>query len=73
MSYSMNSFSQTSGIDVRAGDADQLSRAYLDRAIQSLHEVQADLKPHLDNSTAIVDNIKETNERSDARTTGINT
>lgn len=63
---------QTSGIDGRAGEADQLSRGYLDRAGQSLREVQADLKPHLEDSAAIVNSIKDANNQSDAKTTAIN-
>lgn len=67
-----NATDLTNGIGNRAGESDQVSRDLLDRAIQSLNTVQTDLGPHLNSSAGVVQDIKNLNDRSDAKTNAIN-
>lgn len=63
---------QSTGIGNRAGESDLNSRDLLENARQALGFVQADLQPHINNATAVVEKIQELNARSDEKTTSIN-
>lgn len=60
------------GIGDRAGTSDQVARKMLDDARTALTNVQADLQPHLNRSSATVQEIIDSHKGSDAETDVIN-
>lgn len=67
-----NATELSDGIGDRAGTSDQVARKMLDEARTALTNVQADLQPHLNQSSATVQQIIDSHKASDAETDIIN-
>lgn len=59
------------GIDELSGKSDQVARNMLDQARESLNKVQAELQPHINETSRVVRNILDTNAESDHQITTI--